>query len=337
MSPVPRRKLRELLVEHFNADELHTLCSDLNVDYDSLRGEGKEGKARELIEHLADRGRLSELIGLAAQERPNVDWQAALAQTEEPAPVETPGVRGPTSAAAPRVPPRWLTVVGVGVIVVAVAVVLLVRGSSKAPPAAPPGIPPTVSTAAATAIPTLLPTAIPSATPVPPTPTPTSPPPTPTPLPTATAPTLRADYVFQEEDLLLQEFLLEPGIAPSRQITDLLRLEQVIPGRLSTGQPAIDARLLIRNADSQPIRLAFDRTFFALEDRQGQAAPLIYFCCAADGDVLAPGQVREVRLVFEELQGWRGKGGPSTVMLRVRGFRPILRAGWEIPLLRTAD
>ena len=39
-------KMRQLLIAHFSADELRTLCFDLRVDYDALPGEGKEGKAR---------------------------------------------------------------------------------------------------------------------------------------------------------------------------------------------------------------------------------------------------------------------------------------------------
>lgn len=72
LSTLPR--LRQLLAHHFDASELHTLCFDLGVDYDDLRGEGKSDKARELVAYLDRRGRLSELVALARRLRPNVAW-----------------------------------------------------------------------------------------------------------------------------------------------------------------------------------------------------------------------------------------------------------------------
>jgi len=50
--PVSSRELsslRHLLNKWFDLEELRTLCFDLGVDYDSLRGEGKAAKARELV------------------------------------------------------------------------------------------------------------------------------------------------------------------------------------------------------------------------------------------------------------------------------------------------
>jgi hypothetical protein len=70
-----RTRLRRLLAAHFDAEELRTLCFDLGIDYDDLRGEGKAGKARELITYLERRGRLDELLTIATQLRPQVDWE----------------------------------------------------------------------------------------------------------------------------------------------------------------------------------------------------------------------------------------------------------------------
>ncbi len=61
MSPKLEIYLRELLINHFSFEEIHTLCHDLGVDYDSLGGEGKEAKARELVIYLRRRNRLPEL------------------------------------------------------------------------------------------------------------------------------------------------------------------------------------------------------------------------------------------------------------------------------------
>ncbi len=67
-------RLRRGLIEYFNEDELESLCFDLQVDHESLPGETKAGKARELIRYLGRRGRLRELEDMVHQLRPNVNW-----------------------------------------------------------------------------------------------------------------------------------------------------------------------------------------------------------------------------------------------------------------------
>lgn len=69
--------LRLKLTQYFSDDELRTLCVDLEVDYESLPGQGKEGKARELIAHLQRRDLLPGLIAKCGQQRPNVSWDDA--------------------------------------------------------------------------------------------------------------------------------------------------------------------------------------------------------------------------------------------------------------------
>jgi len=66
--------LRQALVQHFNEEELRTLCFDLGVDYDSLSGKGKEAKARELVSRLERRGELDKLIAACHHRRPNAHW-----------------------------------------------------------------------------------------------------------------------------------------------------------------------------------------------------------------------------------------------------------------------
>lgn len=68
-------KLRQLLTAHFDEEELRTLCFDLGVDLDDLKGEGKAGKARELVAYLERRGRISELAAIGKRMRPHVDWE----------------------------------------------------------------------------------------------------------------------------------------------------------------------------------------------------------------------------------------------------------------------
>jgi len=70
-------KLRHILIERFSEEELRTLCSDLpvEVDYESLAGQGKAGKARELIGHLERRGLIPLLAEVGKKLRPTVNWE----------------------------------------------------------------------------------------------------------------------------------------------------------------------------------------------------------------------------------------------------------------------
>jgi hypothetical protein len=54
LAPLSPIDLRLAITRHFDLEDLRTLCFDLGVDYDNLRGEGKAGKARELVA-LAER------------------------------------------------------------------------------------------------------------------------------------------------------------------------------------------------------------------------------------------------------------------------------------------
>jgi hypothetical protein len=68
-------QLRESLVSHFDLEEFRTLCFDLGVNYDDLRGEGITAKARELVALLDRSGQISDLIEHCAKRRPNVNWK----------------------------------------------------------------------------------------------------------------------------------------------------------------------------------------------------------------------------------------------------------------------
>jgi hypothetical protein len=73
--------LRQILATRFSDGELRTLCSDLGVDYESLPGQGKADKARELINHLERRQRIAALVAIGRRQRPDVAWDAALEAT----------------------------------------------------------------------------------------------------------------------------------------------------------------------------------------------------------------------------------------------------------------
>jgi hypothetical protein len=69
--PARRRRLRDILVAHFDSEELRTLCFDLGVAYDDRRGEGRAAKARELVAVLERQGRITDLGTLVQQLRPH--------------------------------------------------------------------------------------------------------------------------------------------------------------------------------------------------------------------------------------------------------------------------
>lgn len=73
-TPVHLQKPRlfELLTERCDEEEIRTFCFKLGLDYDDLRGDSKKSKARELIDYLSRRERLSELVILIRKERPDI-------------------------------------------------------------------------------------------------------------------------------------------------------------------------------------------------------------------------------------------------------------------------
>lgn len=66
--------LRRRLVAHLSEDELDTLIFDLGVEDGAIQAATKQGKARELLEWLERRGRVSELVKLLRVQRPDM-WQ----------------------------------------------------------------------------------------------------------------------------------------------------------------------------------------------------------------------------------------------------------------------
>jgi len=66
--------LHRALTDRYDLEELRTLCAQLGVPFDDLRGEGRSAKARELILWLQRHSRLNELIAvLASQEITKVE------------------------------------------------------------------------------------------------------------------------------------------------------------------------------------------------------------------------------------------------------------------------
>lgn len=70
----PRKRLRENMGAYLSESELATLCFDMGIDYESLGGEGKEARIRELIALCERNGRLEELLENCRALRPNAPW-----------------------------------------------------------------------------------------------------------------------------------------------------------------------------------------------------------------------------------------------------------------------
>ena len=66
-------KLRDQLVDSFILEECHSLCFDLRVGYDELRGETLSAKMEALLIFLEHRNRLPELIKCLQPIRPNIN------------------------------------------------------------------------------------------------------------------------------------------------------------------------------------------------------------------------------------------------------------------------
>ncbi len=67
-------QLHQLLNQHFNLAEIEDLCFRLHIDYESVPGDEKPSRIRELLLGLGRSGRLPELITLLKILRPYVDW-----------------------------------------------------------------------------------------------------------------------------------------------------------------------------------------------------------------------------------------------------------------------
>lgn len=80
-------RLRQLLVQHFDLEELQTLCFDVQVDFEELAGGTKSAKVRELVAYLQRENRLDALLGAAASARPSVQWPSRI-QIELPCPYQ---------------------------------------------------------------------------------------------------------------------------------------------------------------------------------------------------------------------------------------------------------
>jgi len=76
-------KLRQIFTTRFDESELRTFCFDILIDYDSLSGEGKEAKARELVAYCERRRCIPELVERGKESRPDISWDDIYDPTKE--------------------------------------------------------------------------------------------------------------------------------------------------------------------------------------------------------------------------------------------------------------
>lgn len=72
---IGRQKLYELFLNHFDAEELRSLCFiHLGIEYDDLRGQSRAGKIMALIAYCERHSRTDELVRTCRRVRPDVPW-----------------------------------------------------------------------------------------------------------------------------------------------------------------------------------------------------------------------------------------------------------------------
>jgi hypothetical protein len=67
----PLVRLRRFITAHYDVEEFQTLCFDLGVRYDALRGEGLSARVRELLLYLGRRRELEPLLEKLRHGRPD--------------------------------------------------------------------------------------------------------------------------------------------------------------------------------------------------------------------------------------------------------------------------
>lgn len=73
--PSEAQKLAQMLNDFFTLEDLRGVCFELNTDWDNLRGDTKDARARELVAYCVRLRRLDELKKLMRTLRPNLRAQ----------------------------------------------------------------------------------------------------------------------------------------------------------------------------------------------------------------------------------------------------------------------
>jgi hypothetical protein len=145
-------------------------------------------------------------------------------------------------------------------------------------------------------------------------------------------------HVFDKDRIERKDFEVEPTTElTTQEAARLLTIERVAFGRLPDDTTGYDIRLRVANPTDKVMKLVLEKRFFALEDAQGRAAEMIYFCCEVREAILPVGGARDVQIIFVSRREWGGKGGVSEAFVKVQGFLPIVRESWSISLPVTAE
>jgi hypothetical protein len=146
--------LRRNLTDYFGDDELRALCSEMGLDYERLRGQGKAAKASQLVRSLAAHGRILELVARASRLRPDVPWGDLATGTDSPLGRPAP----PGGSGPPLRRLGWLAVALIATVgLIFVLSGGLNRGRPEVAPSPAPGTPTLAPTTSAPAAPTLAP------------------------------------------------------------------------------------------------------------------------------------------------------------------------------------
>ena len=73
--PITARGLVPLLNQYFGLSDIDSLCFEMGIDDEQLRGQTKDEKARSMVAFVQQNGRLDELKKLMRMARPNLRTQ----------------------------------------------------------------------------------------------------------------------------------------------------------------------------------------------------------------------------------------------------------------------
>ena len=146
-----------------------------------------------------------------------------------------------------------------------------------------------------------------------------------------------ASYIFRIERTEYET--AESGQYPKETIDDFLRVRSVaLGGAEAWSHNILQIIVTLKNTKKDPIFLDLTERFFSVDDTRGYSAKLLYFCCASrPGELLSPGQEREIQLFFKA-SAWSGKHvSDQWIFFHVQGLLPVVRGTWKMPWLATAD
>ncbi|MEM7116184.1 MAG: hypothetical protein AAF614_27355 [Chloroflexota bacterium] len=87
MTQIDPASLHDALVNYYSLEEIKTLCFNLRIDYESLDGSGKAGKARGLVQYAENHNRYDDLVAYVNRTRPHAHLKII---DDDPAPVPEP-------------------------------------------------------------------------------------------------------------------------------------------------------------------------------------------------------------------------------------------------------